>query len=89
VFCESGVLFFLVVWNKGLIELHPVKSTQLAFFDAVIAFHINIFPMAYLNCRQLFHPNAQKKQFCMVLQVFVSKQVLERVDWCSKHLGSH
>jgi hypothetical protein len=53
---ESGVLFFLVVWNKGLIELHPVKSTQLAFFDAVIALHINIFPMAYLNCRQLFHP---------------------------------
>ena len=35
-------LWFLV-WNMGIMSLHPVKSTQLVYVDAVIAFRINIF----------------------------------------------
>ena len=57
---EASSIFSLVVdflcflvWNMGIMLLHPVKSTQLAYFDAVMAFRINIFRIAYLNCKTL------------------------------------
>ena len=51
------VVFSLM--NMGMIALHPVKSTQFAFFDAVMAFLMSIFLKAYFICKQLgllFHP---------------------------------
>ena len=37
--CEFSFVsvFCFLVWNSGIRSLQPVKSTQLAFLDAVIA----------------------------------------------------